>query len=66
MKTEKIAIALIAVLLIGATGTRAQEPKADPANDAALAVDEGFDLSQALGLLLSGQAITRIITGEDP
>ena len=36
------------------------------ANDAALAVDEGFDLSQALGLLLSGQAITRIITGEDP
>ena len=36
------------------------------ANDAALAADEGFDLSQALGLLLSGQAITRIITGEDP
>ncbi len=36
------------------------------AHDAALTVDQSFDLSHALGLLLSGRAITRINTGEIP
>lgn len=36
------------------------------ANEMALADDQDFDLSHGLGLLLSGQAITRLNTGEDP
>ncbi len=36
------------------------------ANDRALAEDAGFDLSHGLGLLLSGQAITRITFGDAP
>lgn len=36
------------------------------ANDAAVAAEAAFDLSHGLSLLLSGRAITRIDTGEDP